>query len=61
MQSFIKIGGHVFELWGDRKHRDIHSLLLGYDIGNQSMKFLCIARKNIELTEQRDEDWYDVQ
>ena len=27
-----------------------------YDIGNQSMKFLCIARKNIELTEQRDED-----
>ena len=31
MQSFIKIGGHVFDLWGEEKQRDIHLLLLGYE------------------------------
>ena len=29
MPSFIKIGGQVLEIWGNKTHRDIHLSLLG--------------------------------
>ena len=37
MQSFVKIGGHVFEIFGNTTQRDIHLLLLGYQLSKFSV------------------------
>ena len=52
MQSFVKIGGQVFELWSNRKHRDIHLLLLGWLLfsGFSILPFCYSACKHSILT-----------
>ena len=44
MQSFVKIGGQVFELWSNRTHRDIHLLLLGCWFDEKNFQWERISR-----------------